>query len=237
MTRAETLIELSNTAYQNAQKNVSKISNDWRIMDQFSVSSKRYKLLLNNLCALENCSYLELGCFRGGTLLAALSQNKVTAAYAVDNFSYDPRAFYTNPETGVNSNYNPEGWINVKMNLIENLEKLGLDKSVKLFADNWNKITINSIKTKLNIIHVDIPENIDKILDMYSLKFEDTVILVISNYNETYIREQFHSFINNNPLRFDIKYSIINFSHSNADTDGWWNGLGLFVIERKIVSI
>lgn len=237
MTRAEQLIELCNTAYQEAQKNKAAIANDWRIMDQYSVSSKRFKLLLNNLCSLENCSYLELGCFRGGTLMAALYQNKPVSAYAIDNFTYDPRAFYVNPETGEKSNYNPDTWVNVRMSLIDNLERLGLDKSVKLFAGDWLKTPGSFIKNKVNIIHVDIDKDVDKILNFFCPKFDDTAVIVIGNYNETHVREKFHEFIQTNSLKFEIKHSVVNFSHSNADSEGWWNGLGMYVIERKIVSI
>lgn len=235
-TRLEQLIALCDNAYQDAQKNKSKIENDWRVMDQYSISSKKFKLLLNNLCTLEDASYLELGCFRGGTLIAALYTNTVTSAYAVDNFKYDPRAFYTNKQ-GERSNYNPDGWENVKMTLIDNLEKLSLDKSVKLFADDWDKIPATFIKTKVNIIHVDIPGNIDTMLNLYCNKFTDTSVVVVSNFNDPEIREQFNKFINTNVAKFEIRHSITKFSSSNADSDGWWNGLGMFVIERKVVSL
>ena len=37
------LIELAKNSYEDAQRNKSKITNDWRIMDQLCVSSKRFK--------------------------------------------------------------------------------------------------------------------------------------------------------------------------------------------------
>lgn len=224
------LVELAKESYSNAQRNKAKISNDWRIMDQYSVSSKRFKLLLNNLCSVDNFTYLELGCFRGGTLCGALFQNKLLAAYAIDNFQYNPLDFYTHPETGERSNINPNGWDNVKLNLIDNLERLKLDKSVKLFVGDWNKISDSFIKHKINIVHLDIPKETDKILEFYDSKFDDVFILVVSNFNSSEIQNQVDAYIDKK--NYTVHHKITNFSHSNADSEGWWNGLGVLVIQK-----
>jgi len=226
------LIELAVNSYENAQRNQSKITNDWRVMEQYSVSSKKFKNLLSNLCSLDNCSYLELGCFRGGTLIAALSQNKLLGAYAVDNFTYNPLGQYRDPETGKISSYNPEGWPNVRMNLIETLERLNLDKAVKLWMGDWNKMSPTFIKHKINIVHLDINKDVDQILNYYDNKFDDSYVLVVGSYNESEVREGVDKFISDK--KYQIKHKIINYSASNADTDGWWNGLGILVIEKQI---
>jgi hypothetical protein len=225
------LIELAKNSYEDAQRNKSKITNDWRIMDQLCVSSKRFKNLLNNLCSMDNCCYLELGCFRGGTLMAALYNNKPLSAYAVDNFSFNPLDQYKDPETGKLSHYNPEGWANVRINLIENLERLGLDKSVKLFMGDWNKISPTFIKHRINIVHLDINLSTVDILNFYDNKFDDAFVLVVSNYNEPTIREDFKTYITSK--KYAIKHEIVNYSSSNSDSEGWWNGLGVFVIQKN----
>jgi hypothetical protein len=225
------LIELATKSYENSQRNLSKIANDWRVMDQYSVSSKKFKNLLSNLCSLENCCYLELGCFRGGTLTAALMQNKLLAAYAVDNFTYNPLGQHKDPETGKISSYNPDGWPNVKLNLIENLEKLSLDKSVKVFMGDWDKISPTFIKHKLNIIHLDIPHKTNDILNFYDNKFDDVFILVVTNYNEREIREDVDKYISDK--KYEGKHKITTYSASNADTEGWWNGVSVMVIQKQ----
>lgn len=225
------LIELVKTSYLQAQKNQSKITNDWRIMEQYSVSSKKFKNFLNNLCAAENINYLELGCFRGGTLIAALSQNVLTSAYAVDNFTYDPLGLHKNEKTGEVSQYNPEGWPNVKMGLIEILERLGLDKSVKVWMGDWIKIPPTFIKHKINIVHLDINKDVEAILNTYDNKFDDSFILVVASYNETAVRDAVAAYITNK--KYTVKHTLANYSSSNADSEGWWNGLGVLVVQKK----
>ncbi len=225
------LIQLATSSYENAQRNQSKITNDWRVMDQYSMSSKKFKNLLSNLCSLDNCCYLELGCFRGGTLIAALSQNKTLAAYAVDNFTYNPLDHYKDPETGKISQYNPEGWPNVKISLIETLERLSLDKSVKMWMGDWNKMSPTFIKHKINIVHLDINRDVEQILNYYDVKLDDVFVLVVASYNETETREGVDAYLSNK--KYQVKHKIVSYSTSNADSDGWWNGLGILVIQKQ----
>lgn len=225
------LSDVIKEAYLDAQRNKSKIENDWRIMDQYSISSRKFKLLLNNICErVDNLAYLELGCFRGGTLCAALFKNKPLVAYAIDNFQYDPLSFYTNPETGEKSGINPEGWTNVKLTLIENLERFALDKTVKLFVGDWNKISDTFIKHKINVAHIDIPKDVDKILEFYDSKFADSFVLVVTGFNLSEIQNQVNSYLENK--KYIVTHKIVNYSRSNADNENWWNGLGLYAIQK-----
>lgn len=228
----EELIEHIKQAYDNAQANKSGIENEYRIKDLYSISSLKFKHLLNNICSLPGSVYLEIGCFKGGTLVSALFNNKLVAAYAIDNFSYDPLSVCENPATQSLSNFNPAGWANIKLDFIENLERFNLDKSVKLFVGDWSAIPGSFIKHSINIIHIDLTVDVDieKVLRFYDPKLTNTFTLILSNYNETSVRDKFHKFVDSR--KHLIKYGISNLSHSNSDSSKWWNGLGLFVIEK-----
>lgn len=82
-----------------AEHHKSKLTEEY-ISKLDGLSSPKVWHLLNNLCTGVN-SYLEVGCFKGSTLLAALYQNPVYA-FAIDNFMMSPNTrneFFRNTET------------------------------------------------------------------------------------------------------------------------------------------
>jgi SAM-dependent methyltransferase len=74
-------------AISQAEQHKSKLTDEY-ISKLDGLSSPKVWHLLNNLCAGAN-SYLEVGCFKGSTLLAALYNNPVYAV-AIDNFIMSP---------------------------------------------------------------------------------------------------------------------------------------------------
>lgn len=75
-------------AIDEANNLKSKID-DVTMSQLVGLSSPKVRHLLNNL-ASQAKSYLEVGCYLGGTLRAALHDNSHVQAYAVDNFSMEP---------------------------------------------------------------------------------------------------------------------------------------------------
>jgi hypothetical protein len=52
------------------------------------MTSSKIKHLLNNLCSLDNCRYLEIGVWKGATFTSALYKNtNIISAVAIDNWS------------------------------------------------------------------------------------------------------------------------------------------------------
>lgn len=72
----------------DAEAHKSKLTEEY-ISTLEGLSSPKVWHLLNNLCSGVN-SYLEVGCFKGSTLLAALYKNPVYA-FAIDNFMMEPK--------------------------------------------------------------------------------------------------------------------------------------------------
>lgn len=86
-------------AIEQARKLKSKID-DLTMSQLQGLSSPMVRHLLNNLAA-QSKSYLEVGCYLGGTLKAALHGNEHLYAAAVDNFSMSPETrgqFYKNTD-------------------------------------------------------------------------------------------------------------------------------------------
>lgn len=57
------------------------------ILQLDGMSSPKVRHLINNLCGLPDCSYLEVGSWKGSTLCSALSGNSLARACAVENFA------------------------------------------------------------------------------------------------------------------------------------------------------
>jgi len=73
---AQALIEHVKKSIRNAYIGDSKLNNDILMLNGMSSSKVRH--LLNNLCALPEASYLEIGVWQGSTFISALYQNTST---------------------------------------------------------------------------------------------------------------------------------------------------------------
>ena len=93
-----------------------------REREMHGLSSIRLRCLINNLCAAEKCNYLEVGAYKGATLIAAARGNDVKVV-GVDNFKYDDRE---------PNKWSPEGfiWDNMKSQLEANIDKYRLQPDV-----------------------------------------------------------------------------------------------------------
>lgn len=92
-------------AIERADRLESKID-DETMSKLEGLSSPRVRHLLNNLAA-QATSYLEIGCYLGGTLRAALHGNDHLYCAAIDNFSMSPATrdqFFKNT-TGLNFDF------------------------------------------------------------------------------------------------------------------------------------
>lgn len=109
----------------NIQNAIDKTNNlqskiDRETMKQLvGLSTPKVRHLLNNL-ASESSSYLEIGCYLGGTLRAALHGNDHLYAVAIDNFSMSPGKrdeFFKNTEM-LKFQFIEEDAFKVKLSLI-----------------------------------------------------------------------------------------------------------------------
>ena len=83
-------IDLTNfidKAIYNAERLDSNINIE-RLIKIRGFNSERVRHLLNNLCKLQDTVYLDIGCYRGLSIVSALWGNKATG-YAVDTFTHN----------------------------------------------------------------------------------------------------------------------------------------------------
>ena len=80
----ETYKTLVETAFQNAENNISKITND--IINMEGMSGIKTRHFYNNLLNTENARYLEIGTWKGSSVCSAMCGNKATVV-CIDNWS------------------------------------------------------------------------------------------------------------------------------------------------------
>jgi hypothetical protein len=173
-------VEASLHMADNGQSKASE-----RELELHSTSSRRLKSLLNNLCSKPNTRYLELGVYKGGSLLSAAIGNKGFEAVAVDNYSYDDRE----PKK-----YAPKGgiWDNMKSQLESNIARYadpdsGVNPaSIKLLQKDWKTVNWNAEK-RFDICFFDInpvnKEDYVTFFDTVFLSLTDQATIVFSNYS------------------------------------------------------
>jgi hypothetical protein len=121
--------EFVQAALELADVEQSKINE--REREIFGLSSNRLRAFLNNVCSKTGTQYLEVGVYRGATLLSAMYGNLNTKAIGIENYSYDERE----PKR-----YPPPGfiWENMKSQLASNINRYS-DPDVPV---NTNNITM-----------------------------------------------------------------------------------------------
>ena len=80
----ETYKTLVETSFQNAENNISKITNDIITMDGMSGTKTRH--FYNNLLNTEDARYLEIGTWKGSSVCSAMCGNKAKVV-CIDNWS------------------------------------------------------------------------------------------------------------------------------------------------------
>ena len=129
----------------------------------FGLSTIRQRVLISNLCSSENVNFLEIGVYKGSTLISGMLDNPTLKAVGVEHYLYDDRE---------SPKWAPEGfiWDNMKSQLEANLniyrhEKERLDVSnltmiEKPFEEvDWAK------QPKFDVVHFDVAPVNEKVYD------------------------------------------------------------------------
>ena len=79
------LIEHVKKSVENSRNHISDI--DDRVLAIEGMSNRKVRHLFNNITKIDNCNYLEIGCWKGSTCISALYKNKINKHWIIDNFS------------------------------------------------------------------------------------------------------------------------------------------------------
>lgn len=200
------------------------------------LSSTRLRCLINNLCAAEKCSYLEIGAYKGSTLIAAARGNDVKVV-GVDSFLYDDREA---------NKWAPEGfiWDNMKSQLEANIN------TYRLQPDVVNGEDISIIQSDFKT--AELPKNTFSVCffdvspvngDSYDAFFEHVLpaltqssVVVFSQQSNNDHAKQLNEALIKHETKVNSQFSEVRISGTNADATKYYSGIRVLGFIKKAVA-
>lgn len=200
--------------------------------DLYGASGRKIKHAINNICNIkDNLTYLELGVYRGSTLIAANFRNNITT-YAIDDYTIDQKE--ANP-------FKEDGWTNPKRAVIDLIDRYKssdkLQNIINLIDSEATKANLKTIPKKVDIIHYDLDEhhaNLESVLRYYIPVFDKYVVLMVSNWNSQGVRNAFARFAKTPGIEVEILNEKL--SHTTADSMNWYNGFSVSLVTINSVK-
>jgi hypothetical protein len=214
----------------------SKISE--RERELYGISSPRLKALINNICSKEGTNYLELGVFKGSTIISAAYGNLSTKLVGVENYKYDQNE----PKRTA-----PEGtiWENMKTQLNSNIkryEELGVPvntNNITIIESDFQDVDWKSYP-KFDVCFFDVVPA-DK--ETYKAFFEKTLsalsseaVIIFSNYSNVKNAKELDEIIADNNNKFDVQWKKQRVSGGLSDHTHYQSGVLIIGIKKKIVK-
>lgn len=206
---------LVENAFSNAEKNISKITNDIISMEGMSGTKTRH--FYNNLLNYEDARYLEIGTWKGSSVCSGMCDNKATVV-CIDNWS----------EFG-----------GPKNEFLINFEKYkGNNNAIFIESDCYN-VDVSKLP-KFNIYMYDGCHTKDshyKALLHYYDCLDDIFIFIVDDWNWIDVRDGTMNSIKN--LNLKILYEKeIRLTWDNSVTPqpelymNWWNGIYIAILQK-----
>ena len=220
------LIRHTERAIYNATINTSKLTDE--ILEMEGMSGHKTRHLYNNICALPGAKYLEVGTWKGSSLISALYGNMLGHAYCVDNWSeFNDSVWGTDPYSVFRGN--------VARHLGERSDLTVLHKN------SWD-VTIGDVGgiDNIDIFMYDGEHSYEaqkRAITHYAPFLSKYSIIMIDDWecDWWYVREATYDGIEEAGLKIHYVSEIPRMSafgayHCGGNT--FWNGCGVFVCER-----
>jgi len=213
----KTLIE---TSFQNAENNISKITNDIINMDGMSGTKTRH--FYNNLLNTEDARYLEIGTWKGSSVCSAMCNNKAKVV-CIDNWS----------EFG-----------GPKHEFLVNFEKFKGENDATFIENDCYKVDV-SLLPKFNIYmydgnHTD-ESHYNALLHYYN-SLDDVFIFIVDDWNCSSVRDGTINSIQS--LNLKVLYEKeIRLTWDNSHTpypqakESWWNGIYIAILQKQSATL
>lgn len=213
MEKYKTLID---TAFQNAENNISKITNDIINIDGMSGTMTRH--FYNNLLNIEDARYLEIGTWKGSSVCSAMYGNKARVI-CIDNWSE-----FSGP----------------KYEFLENFEKFKGENDAVFIENDCYKVDVSTLP-KFNIFMYDgnhTHESHYKALLHYFNCLDDIFIFIVDDWNWEDVRNGTINSIQK--LNLKVLYTKeIRLTWDNSHTSQpeaattWWNGIYVAILQKQ----
>ena len=192
--------------------------------DVLGLSSDKVRHLLNNLCSERGTVYVDVGCYMGSTLFAALYKNSAVKAYAIDDYS---DGVIKPKKKDLDKKFDVKNPIDAMVN---NADKwMNLDCSVG-FAVKPVLQWLPNKEHRPDVIFYDgeVGDNMNANLEHLHEQAKDNYILIIDDANFNGVVDNAKKFQEDKEVVFEktIRTEIAE------DDKSWWNGLHILVITK-----
>lgn len=190
---------------------MAPVRDSQEIRDQEGYSSLRIRYFLNALCMRFDSVYLEVGCYKGATLAAALYNNSeaIRGAYAVDDWS----------------------WGNNKGVCKHLLQQTG--STATFIEQDFRTVTREQFERRPNILMVDLGHNYQAVMDCLEHYWDITTlefVLILNHWNIQPIQDAWIDFVKkHNP---HVTHQWILTTADLEDCEHWYSGLFVAIIRK-----
>lgn len=204
---------------------VSKLTQD--ILDIHGISSNKVKSFLNNICNIDGATYLEVGVFRGSTFCSAIYGNDIYSI-AVDNFM-SPNLTPKNVSQKMGNYYKHNIDILPQDEFITNVKKYGEAGKVSVYKTDYQTFDFKTLPNVDIIFYDGETKYHDQYIALTNMLpiFSKETILIMDDWN--WNSGAFDKFVEDNNLFITHSKEIFT---SGEDKNDFWNGLGVFLLEK-----
>lgn len=206
---------LIDTAFHNAENNISKITDE--IINMEGMSGTKTRHFYNNLLNTQDARYLEIGTWKGSSVCSAMCNNKAKVV-CIDNWS----------EFG-----------GPKSEFLENFQKFKGDNDASFIENDCFNVDVSTLP-KFNIYMYDgnhTNESHYKALLHYYNCLDDVFIFIVDDWNDKHVRDGTINAIKNLNLKVLYEREIrLTWDNTHTPlpeaTHGWWNGIYVAVLQK-----
>lgn len=211
------LINIVNSAIQKTEDGISNLTQE--IFSIPGMSGRKGRMFLNNIL-YDQSNYLEVGTWKGSTLCSYLFGKNLNKSFSIDNYSQ-----FDNPKEELLKNItkfsNTNNHSHIESDSFDiNLKNYGIENIDVYFYDGAHKL-----------------EDHENSLVYYINCLSDIFIFIVDDWNGEDVRLGTFNAINKLNLKTHLYVSLpeveVLMSTSHGNSEGYWNGFGVFVLEKS----
>lgn len=196
---------------ENTIRNLDKIELPKNIYKIRGLTGYKIQRLLNSLCSHLEAKHLHIGLFAGATLAGACYNNTIPI-YAVDNFSDRAK----------------------QKEFDKNMSDNNIDNYRLLVKNCWEVSSADLDNHKFNVYFFDGPhseEDHANALVKYEQHLADRFVFLVDDFNGQNVQNGTKKGLDK--IDAKILYHVHLKDGGHNDRNGYWNGLGVYLMENK----